>query len=126
MAAKGFGKLKWYQQLLTVAVICGLILGAVWYQYLSPMQDEINTKQKQMADLQQQVAKSLQQEKIYEQMKKDSVELAAKLDDLKKVLPLDKETDLIIRAIQSEATQTGVKILRIALRPTIEHDVYTE
>src|SRR5438046_1978574 len=123
---KGFSKLKWYQQILIVGGICGLVLGAVWYQFLSPMEDEITGKQKQMNDLQQQVAKSQAQEKIYEKMKADSVELGQKLDDLKKVLPLDKETDLIIKAIQSEATQTGVKILRVGLRPTIEHDVYTE
>ena len=91
---KGFSKLKWYYQVAIVGVVCGLLLGGAGYQFLSPMQDDIKVKQGQFIDLQQQVAKSLQQKKIYEQMKADSVELAAKLDELKTVLPLDKETDL--------------------------------
>jgi len=97
---KGFSKLKWYYQVAIVGGVCGLLLGGVWYQFLSPMQEEITVKQSQFIDLQQQVAKSLQQKKIYEQMKADSVELSAKLEELKKVLPLDKETDQIIKAIQ--------------------------
>jgi Tfp pilus assembly protein PilO len=90
------------------------------------MQEEIAGKQKQTSDLQMQVAKSLQQQKVYEQMKADSIQLAAKLEDLKKVLPLDKETDLIIKAMQAQATLTGVNLLRVGVRPVIEHEVYTE
>jgi Tfp pilus assembly protein PilO len=123
---KGFSQLKWYYQILVVAGVCGLVLGGFWYQFLAPIQDQITAKSKQMTDLQLQVAKSLQQEKIYEQMKADSIVLGQKLDDLKKVLPLDKETDQIIKAIQSEATLTGVKILRVGVRPVIDHEVYTE
>lgn len=123
---KSFGKLKWYYQVLIVAGVCGLVLGGVWFQFLSPIQDDIAGKQKQVTDLQQQVAKSLQQQKVYEQMKVDSVELARKLDELKTVLPLDKETDQIINAIQAQSVQSGVKILRLGVRPVIEHEVYTE
>jgi len=126
MEMKGFSKLKWYYQILIIGGICALLLAGVWYQYLAPMQDQIVAKEKQMGDLQLQVAKSLQQQKIFEQMKADSIQLAQKLDDLKKVLPLDKETDLIIKAIQSEATLAGVTILRVGVRPVIEHEVYTE
>jgi Tfp pilus assembly protein PilO len=123
---KGFSKLKWYYQILIVGGVCGLLLAGVWYQFLVPLQDEIAAKSTQMTDLQQQVAKSLQQQKIYEQMKADSVVLGQKLDDLKRILPLDKETDLIIKAIQAEATLTGVKIMRVGVRPVIDHEVYTE
>ena len=123
---KKFSKLKWYYQIAVVGGVCALVLGAVWYQFLAPLQDEITAKSKQVSDLQLQVAKSLQQQKMYEQMKADSITLAAKLEDLKKVLPLDKETDQIIKAIQLEATSTGVNILRVGTRPVIEHEVYTE
>jgi type IV pilus assembly protein PilO len=126
LGMKGFTKLKWYYQVAIVAGVCGLLLGGFWYEYLSAMDDGIATRQKTVSELQQQVAKSLEQKKVYEQMKADSVSLAEKLDDLKKVLPLDKETDQIIKSIQSEATLTGVNILRVGTRPVIEHDVYTE
>jgi len=123
---KGFTRQKWYIQVVIVGGVCGLLLAGFWYQFLSPMQDDITAKQKQVNDLQLQVAKSLQQEKMYEQMKADVIQLGEKLDELKKILPLDKETDQIIKAIQSEASATGVKLERIGVRPVIEHDVYTE
>jgi len=124
--AKAFTRLKWYYQILIVAGVCGLLLGGFWYQFLSPMQDQIVAKDKQAKDLQDQVAKSLQQKKMYEQMKADSIQLEQKLDDLKKILPLDKETDQILKTIQSEATLAGVRILKVGVRPVIDHDVYTE
>ncbi len=48
-----FTKLKWYYQVLIVGAICGLALGGVWYQFRSPMQDDIVAKQKSVDDLQQ-------------------------------------------------------------------------
>src|SRR5580693_3331450 len=101
---KSLTKVKWYYQVGVVLAICGLLLGAGWYYFLSPMQDDIAAKQKQLDDLQKEVAKSLQQKKMFEQFKADSIELAKKLDDLKSVLPLEKEQDQIIRAIQLQAT----------------------
>jgi len=123
---KAFTRLKWHYQILIVGGICGLVLAAVWYQFLSPMQDQIDAKLKQVSDLQLQVAKSLQQEKVFEQMKADSVELGKKLDELKVILPLEKESDLIINAIKAESDRTGVKIVRFGVRPVIDHEVYTE
>jgi len=118
--------LKWYYQILVVVLICGAGLAGVWYQFLSPMQDQITAKQKTADDLRKEVARSLIQKKIFEQFKAESLELAKKLDVLKTELPLDKETDQIIKSVRAEADAAGVRILRIALRPTIDHDVYTE
>jgi type IV pilus assembly protein PilO len=123
---KSFQKLRWYSQVAVVSVFCGVILGLVWYQYLSPMQEEIVAKEKQYTDLQQQIAKSLQQKKIFEQFKAETAELEKKLAELKAILPLEKETDEILRAAQRSASTSGLRILRVAPRPVIEHEVYTE
>src|SRR5881397_4152611 len=45
---------------------------------------------------------------------------------LKSVLPLEKETDQIFRAVQQQATTSALRIIRVAPRPTIDHEVYTE
>jgi len=45
---------------------------------------------------------------------------------LKLVLPLEKETDQIFRAVQQQATTSALRILRVTPRPTIDHEVYTE
>ena len=76
--------------------------------------------------LQKTIAKSLQQQKQLAQIKKEAIELEAKLDMLKTVLPLERETDLLFRSVQQQATTSALRIIRVAPRPTIDHEVYTE
>jgi len=49
-----------------------------------------------------------------------------KLDELKKILPLEKETDQILRQVQQSASTSALRILRVGPRPLIDHEVYTE
>ena len=95
-------------------------------QYLQDIQQQIQTKTAQIQELQKTIAKSLQQEKELEQIKKDAIELQAKLDMLKMVLPQEKETDEIFRDVQKLATMSGLQVSKVTPRPTIDHEVYTE
>ena len=123
---KDIAKLKWYYQVLLVAGISGGLLAAFWYQYLTPINDDIQARMKILSDLQAVIAKSLQQQKQLAELKKQAEELQAKLDMLKTVLPLEKETDQIFRTVQQQATTSALRILRVAPRPLIDHEVYTE
>jgi type IV pilus assembly protein PilO len=123
---KDIAKLKWYYQVLLVAGVCGGLLAIFWYQYLTPMNDDIQARMKILTDLQTVIAKSLQQQKELAQLKKDAEALQAKLDMLKTVLPLEKETDQIFRSVQQQATTSALRILRVAPRPLIDREVYTE
>jgi len=126
MALKDFKKLKWQYQVVTVAGICGLLLGLFWYQILTPIEADNAAKTAQLGTLQAQIAKSLEQQRMFQQFKKDAEELQVKLDALKKVLPLDRETDEILRQVQSSASTSALRIMRVAPRPLIDHEVYTE
>jgi type IV pilus assembly protein PilO len=123
---KDLAKLKWYFQVLIVEAVCGVLLAGVWYQFLTPMQEEIDTRTKKVADLKQLVAKSEAQQKQLAQIKKEALELKARLEVLKAVLPLEKETDQIFRAVQLQAGASGLKVSRVAPRTTVDHDAYTE
>lgn len=123
---KDFSKLQWYYQLLIVAGVCGGLLGLVWYQYLSPIQVTIEGKNVELAALKDQVEKSQQLERTFAKFKAESASLQDKLDQLKSVLPLEKETDQILRQVQSSASTSALRIIRVVSRATIDHDVYTE
>ena len=62
---------------LSAFLLCGLLLGGACVSCFRRCRMTLRLSKGQFIDLQQQVAKSLQQKKIYEQMKADSVELAA-------------------------------------------------
>jgi type IV pilus assembly protein PilO len=123
---KDFAKLKWYYQILVVAAVCGGLLGLLWYQVLTPIKTEIESKNGTLAGLKQTIAKSEAQQKMLAQLKKDSLALQAKLDMLKLVLPLEKETDQVLRSVQQAASTSALRILRVGFRPIIDHEVYTE
>src|SRR2546423_806236 len=99
--------MKWnYQGLFFSGIFKGL-LAAFWYQYLTAINDDIQNRVKILTDLQVVIAKSLQQEKQLAQLKKEAQELQAKLEVLKTVLPLEKETDQIFRSVQQQATTSA-------------------
>jgi len=123
---KDFAKLKWYYQILIVAGVCGGVIGLLWYQFLAPMKTDNETKTATLTGLRQTIAKSEAQQKMLEQLKKDSLALQAKLDMLKLVLPLEKETDQVLRSVQQAASTSGLRIMRVGFRPIIDHEVYTE
>ena len=123
---KDLAKLKWYYQVLIVAVVCGGLLGLFWYEVLSGMQADVDAKKVKEGELQAVVAKSEAQSRELERIKKEALELQAKLDMLKAVLPLDKETDQIFRAVQLHAAASGLDVSRVSPKPTIDHEIYTE
>src|SRR5262245_1159722 len=123
---KDLAKLKWYYQVLLVAGICGALLGLFWYQYLTPLDTEIQGKKGRVAELLTVVAKSEAQQKELAKIKKEAMDLQEKLEKLKSVLPLEKETDQIFRAVQLQASASGLSVSRVAPRATIDHEAYTE
>lgn len=123
---KDLAKMKWYYQVLIVGVVCGGLLAIFWYEWLTPIQADIVAKTAKSDDLKKVVARSEAQSRELEKIKKEALELQAKLDTLKAVLPLDKETDQIFRAVQLQAAASGLSVSRVAPKPTIDHEVYTE
>jgi type IV pilus assembly protein PilO len=121
-----FGKLKWQVQVLIVLLVCGGALGGVWYYVLSPIGEEIKTKEQQAATLQTQVDKMRALEARYEQFKKETEVLAKRLDELKKILPQDKEIEQILSLVQQSARNAGLKIERGISKAVVDHDVYSE
>ena len=121
-----FTKLKWYIQILVVALVCGGALGVVWYSMLSPISLEIEGKSKQVAELQVKVDKLKALQARYEQFKKETEALQTRLEELKKILPQDKEIEHILSQVQASARNAGLKIQQGISRPVVDHEAYSE
>jgi type IV pilus assembly protein PilO len=109
-----------------VAGVCGGLLALLWYQVLTPIEMENQAKNATLSELKMTIAKSEAQQKVLAQLKKDSLALQAKLDMLKLVLPLEKETDQVLRSVQQAASSSSLRIMRVGFRPIVDHEVYTE
>src|SRR5688572_15579661 len=122
----GFAKLKGHIQILIVALVCGGALGVFWYSMLQPISAEIETKTKQADDLQAKVDKLMALKARYEQFKKESQALEVRLNELKKVLPQDKEIENILSQVQASARNSGLKIQQGISKPVVDHEAYSE
>jgi type IV pilus assembly protein PilO len=121
-----FGKLKAQVQVLIVLVVCGAAIGILWYTTLSPISEEIKTKEQQASTLQAQVDKMHALEAKYAQFKKETEVLQKRLDELKKILPQDKEIEQILSLVQESARKSGLHIQRGVSKSVVDHDVYSE
>ena len=121
-----FLKMKWYVQLLVVGGFCAAVLGAGWYWYFSPMSIKIAAESTKLAELQIKVDKALQQKARFAEFKKEALVLQAKLEVLKKDLPLDKETEQLLTQVQASAREAGLRIQLGVFRPLVDREAYTE
>jgi type IV pilus assembly protein PilO len=121
-----FTKLRWYVQVLIVVLVCGGGLGFFWYSMLSPISVEIEGKTKQAADLQAKVDKLKGLQARYAQFKKETEALQVRLDELKKILPQDKEIENILSQVQASARNAGLKIQQGISKPVVDREAYSE
>ena len=109
---KDFQKLRWYFQVLIVSGVCAAGLALLWNQYLSPIQDQIKLRNDEYSQLQATIAKSMKQAAEFEKLKKETETLQVQLDTLKRILPLEKETDQLLQldlvAVRGERSDQNV------------------
>jgi type IV pilus assembly protein PilO len=121
-----FGKLQWYVQVLIVAAVCAGALGGVWYMWLSPIQVVIVDQEKKLATITKKVDESKKLRDRFAQFKKETEALQVRLEELKRVLPQDKEIKQFFTQLQASAQASGLRIQKGTSRPTVDREVYTE
>lgn len=114
-----------YQGLIVVGVSGGILALFVW-RFVSPIQLEIEGKTTELESLNQQVAVALARQQELTRFKEESDALEARLEALKAILPLDRETDRLLLQVEEAARQSSMNIVRVAPRATVEREVYTE
>lgn len=127
--AVGFGdflRVKWYYQGLIVVGVAGVLLGLFWYQFLTPLENEVRDKQSQLDALNVQIAQAVQRQMQLAELRAESEALQQQLDALKSILPLERETDDIIREVDDAARDASMRVMRFTPRPIVDQEVYSE
>ena len=119
-----FNRLPWYYQGLIVLGIAAVLLGGFWYQLLSPIQTAIDAQMAELSGLNLEIAAAVQRQQELAQIRAESEQLQQRLNALKSVLPLERETDEILRQVQQAATDSSLRIVRVSPRATVENAAY--
>src|SRR5580765_2088716 len=119
-------KLPWYAQ---VGAFLALALGAngAFYYYVEmPMRADMSSRQSQLRALRDDITKGLSTAKQLPAFRAQVTELEGRLDNLKAVLPDEKDAADLLRRMQTVATQSNLEIKGFKPSPTVTKQLHAE
>ena len=98
------------QQQIMVLVILLAGLGAFWWYYVSPMGGEIETMEARNQELRVEVERAQEIQRRLPEFREELEALMARMEELRGVLPDEKETAEIVRRIEQLAVESNLDI----------------
>jgi len=119
-------KLPWYAQVGAFVAIAIGAGGAFYYYYEAPARVEMHTREVQLKSLQADISKGQATARKLPQFRSQVAELEGRLDNLKAVLPEEKDAADLLRRMQTVATQSNLTIKSFKPAPTVTKQLHAE
>jgi len=111
------------------AIVAGMAIGLMAVAYLVFLRDMMETRQElqdEIAQLEKTVAQASAVEKQLGQFKRDLAVLDARLEQLRRILPAQKETPDVLRNVQMMAAESNLKIVKFVPQPVAPRAFYAD
>jgi type IV pilus assembly protein PilO len=119
-------KLPWYAQLgAFVLVSAGAVFG-FWNFYVSEINTDIELRQSRLTAMRADVAKGNATARQLPQFQMQVAELQSRLENLRQVLPDEKDVADILRRIEGLAVKSNLKIQRFQPTKVVQQKLYAE
>ena len=119
-------KLPWHAQIgAFVLVSAGAVFG-FWKFYVSEISTDIDLRQSRLTAMRADIAKGQATAKQLPQFQSQVTELENRLENLRQVLPEEKDVADILRRIQSLATKSNLAIQRFQPGKVVQQKLYAE
>jgi type IV pilus assembly protein PilO len=119
-------KLPWYAQLgAFVLVSAGAVFG-FWHFYAAEINADFEMRQSRLTAMRADIAKGIATAKQLPQFQAQVTELENRLQNLRQVLPEEKDVADILRRIQSLATKSNLAIQRFQPGKVVQQKLYAE
>jgi type IV pilus assembly protein PilO len=113
------------QHLVIAALGFALAFLGYWF-YLKNLQATQSVLQNEVTQLQSSVAQAVAVEQRLAQFKRELAELDARLEELRRILPSQKETPDVLRAVQRMANESNLKIVKFVPQPVATRAFYLD
>ncbi|HTH00111.1 MAG TPA: type 4a pilus biogenesis protein PilO [Vicinamibacterales bacterium] len=117
-------KLPWYAQIGAFVVVSALAVFGFWKFYVAEMQADIDTRQTRLTALKTDIAKGVATARRLPQFQSEVAELERRLENLRAVLPEQKDVADILRRVQGLATQSSLTIQRFTPQEPKQEAMY--
>ena len=126
MAEISLTKLPWYAQVGAFVVLALGACGAYYYYYEMPVRVDIVSRESQLKALRVDIAKGVTTAKQLPEFRAQVADLEGRLDNLKAVLPAEKDAADLLRRMQSVAAQSNLTIKSFKPAPTVTKQLHAE
>jgi type IV pilus assembly protein PilO len=119
-------KLPWQAQIgAFVLVAAGAVFG-FWKFYVAEVQSDIDMRRTRLTSLRADITKGVATAKQLPQFQAQVTELENRLENLRQVLPEEKDVADILRRIQTLATKSNLSIQRFQPGKVVQQKLYAE
>ena len=126
MALPKFSELSTAVQMAVIAVVGIGLWGVSEYLHLQPLEQDNSQKQEQATQLENQNRPLREYVPKHRQLIAENQQLEAQLENLKRIVPSEKEVDNFVRQIEGEANTTGVMLRRFTSKTTVPQEFHVE
>jgi type IV pilus assembly protein PilO len=119
-------KLPWYGQIGAFLLLAIAGVGAFVYYYEWPEQTEFDSRRGQLATIQKDINMGTQTARKLPEFRAQVTELQGRLDNLKAVLPEEKDAADLLRRMQTVATQSNLTIKNFRPAATVTKQLHAE
>ena len=119
-------KLPWWGQIAAFVLVCAGAAFGFWNFYVAEMQADINLRQSRLTALRADISRGVATARRLPEFESQVTQLEQRLENLRQVLPEEKDVADILRRIQGLATQSNLTIQRFTPQPPIQQQLYAE
>lgn len=126
MADISLTKLPWYAQ---VGAFVALSIGgmvAFYFYYEAPLREDMAARQTRLVGLRADITKGQTTAKKLPEFQRQVGDLESRLENLKSVLPDEKDTADLLRRLQTVAVQSNITIKSIRPKETVTKQLHAE
>src|SRR5262245_1788877 len=119
-------KLPWWGQIGAFVLVCGGAAYGFWQFYVSEMQADVDLRQTRLTALRADITRGVATARRLPEFEAQVGQLEQRLENLRQVLPEEKDVADILRRIQGLATQSNLTIQRFTPLTPVQQTLYAE
>ena len=119
-------KLPWWGQIGAFVLVCGGAVYGFYQFYVSEMQADITSRETRLTAMRADIARGVATARRLPEFESQVTQLEQRLENLKQVLPEERDVADILRRIQGLATQSNLAIQSFKPLPVVTQAMYQE
>jgi type IV pilus assembly protein PilO len=119
-------KLPWYAQIGAFVLLAFSGVGAFYYYYEGPLRSDMTARSTKLAVLRADISKGYATAKRLPEFRGQVAALEARLENLKSVLPDEKDAADLLRRLQTVAVQSNLTIKGFKPSPVVTKELHVE